>query len=97
MARRDLPPDPEVLDALCRGMLPPRRPTYAERLAAIRYLAGYRFSDPQIGRLLRVSPRTVLRVRTEHGIAGLPVGTNAFTLPQSWPRGQHPAKGGRTF
>lgn len=97
MARRDLRPDPEVVDALCRGMLPPRRPTYGERLAAIRHLAAHRFSDPQIGRLLRISPRTVLRVRTEHGIAGLPVGTNGHTLPQSWPRGVHPVKGVRTF
>lgn len=93
MARRDLPPDPEVLDALCRGAIPPRRPTYAERLAAIRHLAGNRFSDPQIARLVGVSSRTVLRVRTEHGIPGLPLGTNGFTLPQSWPRGTHPLKG----
>ena len=79
MARRDIAPDWQVVDALCRGGRPPRRATYVDRLTAIRHLALNDFTDPQIAYLLRCSTRTVLRVRRGNGIPGRPVGTNGFT------------------
>lgn len=85
MARRDLPPDQRVVDALCRGVLPPRQSTYVERVAAIRHLAAQDFTDPQIAHLVRCNLRTVARVRREHGIPGCPVGTNGFTRRRVWP------------
>lgn len=85
MARRDIEPDMRVVDALCRGAEPPRRANYVERLAAIRHLAESRFSDRQIAALIRITPRSVIRIRSEHGIKGLPRGTNGMTRPRVWP------------
>jgi hypothetical protein len=84
MARHDNP-DLAVVFALCRGARPPRPASYADRLAAIRHLAGLGYTDPQIGVLVGKSARTVLRVRTAHGIAGVPVGTNGRTRVWSVP------------
>lgn len=82
MPRRNLPPDMTVVDALCRGVHPLPASTYADRKAAIEHLARNGYSDGQIGTRIGRSARTVLRVRTEHGIRGLPVGTNGLTMPR---------------
>jgi hypothetical protein len=79
MARHDIPADPHIVDALCRGVRPERRPNYVERLAAIRHLAAHGYTDPQVGFMVGRSARQVLRVRHAHGVVGQPVGTNAHT------------------
>jgi len=68
---------------------------FGDRLEAIRRMAGRGLSDSQVGKMLGMSGRQVLRWRTRWGIAGLPVGTNGATRPvqpQVWLR----AAGGGT-
>jgi hypothetical protein len=73
-------PDLNVVEALCAGLAPDRSPTAAERVLAIRHLAG-RMTDAEIAARVGRSPRTVQRLRREHGIVGLPHGTNRYTRP----------------
>lgn len=84
MARRT-EPDLTVVDSLCRGVRPVRKPTYSERLAAIRHLAENGYTDPQIAHLVGRSTRQVIRLRAEHGILGQPVGVNGHTRRRTWP------------
>jgi len=79
------PPDMQIVDALCRGARPSRKPTYSERVAAIRHLARNGYTDPQIGQLVDRSLRAVQRLRREHQIPGQPVGTNGHTRRWDWP------------
>lgn len=85
MARPDPELDLRVVDALCRGVTPPRPSTPAERLAAVRHLAKHGFTDGQAALLIGVSRRTVLRIRTANGIKGVPRGVNKHTRLRSWP------------
>jgi hypothetical protein len=75
-------PDLSIVSAIVRGVEPARRPTIAERVVAVRHLAGFGYSDAQIAERVSRSVRQVLRIRSAHGIAGLPVGTNASTRPR---------------
>jgi hypothetical protein len=78
-------PDLTVVDALCRGVRPVRKPTFSERLAAVRHLASHGYTDPQIAHLIGLAPRSVQRLRADHGISGQPVGTNGHTRRRVWP------------
>ncbi len=71
-------PDMAVVDAMCRGFTPARPPTQAERVRAVRHLAG-RYSDAVIGARIGRSERTVQRIRAALAIPGQPVGTNRHT------------------
>lgn len=82
---RDTEPDMRVVDALCRGVTPARPSTYSERVLAVRHLARHGFTDGQTATLIRVSRRTVLRIRSEHRIAGVPVGVNRHTRLRDHP------------
>ncbi|MFF2621214.1 hypothetical protein [Oerskovia jenensis] len=64
-------PDPDVVDPVLIDRLLSGRPSAvptAERPAIVRELAGRGLPDPQIARLLCVTPRTVLRDRQDHDI-----------------------------
>ncbi|WP_047894805.1 hypothetical protein [Micromonospora sp. RV43] len=56
----------------------PARPlSIAEKRAAIRIAARRRWNDREIGERIGVTPRHVLRIRRQHGIAsGVPLGAN---------------------
>ncbi len=58
----------------------------ADAAAAVKRLAGLRYSDGQIAYLLGCSRRSVHRIRVRHQIpAGVPRFTNPYTLPVSAP------------
>lgn len=78
MARTDNP-DPVVVDMVMSGQRPDHRPNYATRVAAVRALAGDGYTDSQIGWLLRVTARAVVRVRGQHGIPGQRMGLNGYS------------------
>lgn len=85
MARTDNP-DPIIVRAIIDGRYhPPIRPRYADRVAACRELARAEYTDGQIATFIRVSSRTVLRMRNQHGIPGQPVGVNAYTRKHQSP------------
>lgn len=84
MARTE-PVDREVVATLLAFRWPTRRPTYADRVAACRALAAEAYTDGQIAAALRCTARTVLRMRTQHGIPGQPIGLNGRTRKHALP------------
>ena len=90
MTPRGPEPEQRIIDMLCRGVAPPRRATYLERVAAIRHLTVNGFSGRQVAHLVGVSVRTVRRACARYEIAGQPIGTNGSTRARSWPLPSQP-------
>lgn len=88
--------DQAVVSAICAGHPPKGHIRYADRLAACRALAADGYTDNQIAVLIRLTPRSVLRMRSERNIPGQPVGTNGYTRRHTHPLPMASQRGTRT-